>query len=219
VETKPAIYTFSGAAYQGLDISTCSKEAVKYMQTNLRIIDPLYGILCPLDTIQPYRLEMVTKNVLSKKEMGEAKNLASWWKEKVCISLSNDLTQNNGSVLLNLASDEYSAAVDASLLPPNVHCVKIVFLQEGRVISVHAKRARGLMVRYLSENGISNLDGVKGFHLEGYAWVESKSGDDILVFDRRKDWNAKKSKDNKKGSERAKTNKEQSEKKRQRKTL
>jgi len=185
--TKPAIYSFSGAAYQGLDIATLdSIEALQYMHENLRIVDPLYGALRPLDMMQPYRLEMATKNALDKKKMDGAKDLANWWKQAVTASIGQELEGRKEKILLNVASDEYSAAVDATGLPEGTKFIKAVFQQEGRVIAVHAKRARGLMVRYLSENGVKDVDGIRGFDAEGWKYVKSRSTDDSIVFDRPK---------------------------------
>ena len=185
--TKPAIFSFSGAAYQGLDIATVdSVEALQYMQNNLRIVDPLYGALRPLDVMQPYRLEMATKNALDKKKMDGAKDLASWWSQAVTKSISQDLEGRDEKILLNVASDEYSAAVDAASLPEGTTYIKAVFQQEGRVIAIHAKRARGLMVRYLSENDVKDVDGIRDFNAEGWKYVKSKSTDDSIVFDRPK---------------------------------
>lgn len=184
--TKPAIYAFSGAAYQGLDVATCPERALSYMQSNLRIVDPLYGALRPLDLIQPYRLEMASKNVLRGKEMGDARDLAGWWRSSVTRSIAADLGGRSEKILVNLASDEYAAAVDGAALPDGTRYVKVVFQQEGRVIAVHAKRARGRMVRYLSKNVISDVDGIKAFSEDGYGFVEGRSSPDKLVFDRPK---------------------------------
>ena len=147
---------------------------------------PLYGALRPLDMMQPYRLEMATKNALDKKTMDGAKDLANWWKQSVTSSISQELEGREEKILLNVASDEYSAAVDATGLPEGTKFIKAVFQQEGRVIAVHAKRARGLMVRYLSENGVKDVDGILGFDAEGWKYVKSKSTDDSIVFDRPK---------------------------------
>ena len=139
-----------------------------------------------MDMMQPYRLEMATKNALDKKTMDGAKDLANWWKQSVTSSISQELEGREEKILLNVASDEYSAAVDATGLPEGTKFIKAVFQQEGRVISVHAKRARGLMVRYLSENGVKDVDGILGFDAEGWKYVKSKSTDDSIVFDRPK---------------------------------
>jgi len=184
---KPAIFAFSGAAYQGLQVSSCAEESIRYMQTNLRIIDALYGLLRPMDAIQPYRLEMATKKVLDIKDMGAAKDLASWWRSSVSAHIGEEIgRRKKARILLNLASDEYSSALDAKALPEGTRYITVVFQQEGRVIAVHAKRARGLMVRYIAENSIENIEEIKRFNLEGYAYVEERSSDNSLVFDRSK---------------------------------
>ena len=184
---KASIFSFSGAAYQGLDIATCSQDDLLYLQDSLRIIDPLYGVLRPLDLMQPYRLEMATKKVFPE---DKTVKLAEYWREAVTARLAQDLSDNDRTVtqriLLNLASDEYSAAVDANALPSDASYVKVVFRQEGRIIAVHAKRARGLMVRYLAQNNVDDFDGVKDFNLEGYTFQEDESDETTLVFDREK---------------------------------
>lgn len=214
---KPCIFAFSGAAYQGLQISSCSNESILYMQDNLRIIDPLYGALRPLDRIQPYRLEMATKGICMVNNIDDTTSntnvikLVDYWKETVTARLkqeiqapcSNNNTDNDNDehpvvLLLNLASDEYSAVVSAKDLPDNVRYIKVIFREQGRVIAVHAKRARGLMVRYLAEHQATTLDQVKAFNLEGYYYYhdaclgpeesndDDDDDDDTLVFDREK---------------------------------
>lgn len=180
---KPCIYSFSGTAYNGLNVSTLSNDAMTYLQDNLRIIDPLYGLLRPLDVMQPYRLEMATRNVFPKKKTIQ---LATWWQPSVTKRLSEELASRNDKIVLNLASDEYSAAVDVTSLPEGTRFVKVVFREDGRVVAVHAKRARGLMTRYLSETGAQSLEDVKSFHVEGYSFVEGASDDTTIVFDRKK---------------------------------
>ena len=174
-----------------------------------------------MDLIQPYRLEMATKTILkdlmenndhgekghasssttattattaTARNNGRHKTLASWWSQSITNSIASNLNHKEHKVLVNLASDEYSAAIDTDLLPSGSKFVKIVFRQEGRVIAVHAKRARGLMVRYIAENQITNLDQVKQFNEDGYTFVvesspsssSSCSDDSILTFDRPK---------------------------------
>lgn len=153
------------------------------MQQNLRIIDPLYGSLRPLDIMQPYRLEMATKKLFPK---DDKLKMADFWKPSVCESLANDLVPRDTKILLNLASDEYSAAVDSAALPEGTRYIKVVFWEEGRTIAVHAKRARGLMVRYLAENSVESLEGVQEFNAEGYSFVPSKADDTTVVFNRKK---------------------------------
>lgn len=146
-----------------------------------------------MDLIQPYRLEMATKSILkdldNDDDGNKYKSLASWWSSSVTNSISKDLEkkkENDGKFVINLASDEYSAAINPNLLPPNTNYVKVAFQQEGKVIAVHAKRARGLMVRYVAENQIIDLDHLKQFNVDGYIFVEDRSKDDMIVFDRPK---------------------------------
>lgn len=164
---------------------------MQYLQDNLRIVDPLYGVLRPLDLMQPYRLEMATRKALP----GETIKLADFWKESVTARLKKDLEAHGGTtacpILLNLASDEYSAAVDPNALPDSAAYVKVVFWEGGRTIAVHAKRARGLMARYLAENDTNDLEGVRAFAEEGYGFVDSESDETKIVFDRQKGAGAK----------------------------
>lgn len=128
---------------------------------------------------------MATKNV--SEEIG--KDLALYWKEPVTNFIANEFRADETGarrVLLNLASEEYSAAIDEKLLPSDIKVVKVVFQQEGRVISTHAKRARGLMARYLADVGATSVEQVQGFQFDGYAFVKNKSDEFTLVFNRRK---------------------------------
>jgi cytoplasmic iron level regulating protein YaaA (DUF328/UPF0246 family) len=180
-DSKPCIYAFSGAAYQGLQASTISESAMSYLQENLRIIDPLYGELRPLDTIQAYRLEMATRNVFPSKKL----KLADWWQSRVTERLSQDWRHRNEKILLNLASDKYSAAVNVEHLPETSQSIKVVFLEGGRVVLVvHAKRVRGVMVHY--ESSVETLQGIQSFDMEGYKFVEKASDETTLVFDQKK---------------------------------
>jgi cytoplasmic iron level regulating protein YaaA (DUF328/UPF0246 family) len=205
LKLKPAIFSFNGPAFQGLNVATMTQPTLDYLQSSLRIVDPLYGVLKPLDAFQPYRLEMAAKNISDT----TGKDLAKYWKESVTASLSKELLadtdpSSNGSkkhgLVLNLASDEYSSAVDPiSLCLPlpddktrtTVTWVKVVFQQEGKVVSVHAKRARGLMARYVADCRAASLEDVKQFNVEGYSLVTTKSSSDdnstlTLIFDRKK---------------------------------
>lgn len=185
--SKPAMFMFAGPAYLGLNPLTLTSQMSYYLQANMKIIDPLYGCLQPLDKIQPYRLEMATKKISSSDE-NFAGSMSQFWAQSVTSHLCNDLQKRSiqSQVLLNLASDEYSATVLAQDLPPSVRYVKVVFQQDGKVISVHAKKARGLMGRFLAEHEVMDLEAVKEFDLEGYAYVKERSKKDMLVFDRKK---------------------------------
>eukprot|EP00557_Chaetoceros_sp_GSL56_P005410 CAMPEP_0176491334 /NCGR_PEP_ID=MMETSP0200_2-20121128/8374_1 /TAXON_ID=947934 /ORGANISM="Chaetoceros sp., Strain GSL56" /LENGTH=308 /DNA_ID=CAMNT_0017888751 /DNA_START=1344 /DNA_END=2267 /DNA_ORIENTATION=- len=185
---KPAIFSFDGPAFKGIHPSTCSRNTLQYMQTNLRIVDPLFGALKPLDQIQPYRLEMATKAIVKELDT-EVKTLAEWWKDSITCNILNDMKKCKCDVLVNLASDEYASAIDAEqLLKNDWKFIKIAFQQEGKVVAVHAKRARGLMVRYISENEITNIQDIQNFDLEGYRYCRERSDENTFVFDRLKNY-------------------------------
>jgi cytoplasmic iron level regulating protein YaaA (DUF328/UPF0246 family) len=185
---KPAVFSFNGQTFKGISASTCSEDTLMYMQSYLRIIDALFGALSPLSAIQPYRLEMATKKILEDLDTDE-ESLASWWKSSVTSTILKDMKAADCTVCVNLASDEYSSAVDTTVLNDNgCKFVKIVFQTEGRVTAVHAKRARGLMVRYIAENKIMNVENIHSFDVEGYSYCEGKSDDTTIVFDRSKNW-------------------------------
>ncbi len=175
---KPCIFAFQGAAYQGLSIDTIpdTLSTLNYLQGTLRIIDPLYGWLRPMDEIQPYRLEMATRNILPHQK------LADYWKPSIQESIHNE--KGDSIWILNLASEEYSAAVD---YPEKM--IKVVFRHEGRIISIHAKRARGLMVRYCAIHQISDTSQLIHFAEEGYRYQPNKSDETTFIFDRSKNWN------------------------------
>jgi len=192
---KPSIFLFNGAAYSGLDIDTMATAAnLDYLQGHLRIVDPLYGWLRPMDTIEAYRLEMASKGVFANKgkNVDPKIKLEDFWKPSIRACIEREEEQHadgngngngaananananaNGTpiVIVNLASDEYSAAVD---VPPK-RIVKVVFKHGGRTIAVHAKRARGLMVRYMATRSVESLDQLLDFDLEGYSFRPKES--------------------------------------------
>jgi uncharacterized protein len=188
--TKPCIFTYSGAAFQGIQINDCDVDTIKYMQENLRILDALYGLLRPLDRIQPYRLEMDTKSILPHGSTVPVAKLSAYWSEPIAASLTYELTRSNAldgqPILLNLASEEYSAAVRVALLPSHCRYIKVVFWEDQRVVAVHAKRARGLMVRFLSKHKATTLEDILKFDVEGYEYMASMSDRNTLVFNRSK---------------------------------
>lgn len=208
---KPAVFAFDGPAYKGIEASSCDETTIHYMQSNLRIIDPFYGALRPLDLIQPYRLEMATKAIIKDLEILEGKqikNLSSFWSTSVTQHIIDEFSSKRKEdcerVLVNLASDEYAAAIDLEMIKDsNCQFIKIAFQQEGRVIAVHAKKARGLMVRYISENQLEDKEDIQNFNLEGYAFIKERSDDNTYVFDRAKNY---KDEDKEKTSKRKTTN-------------
>lgn len=164
---RPAVYAFAGDVYLGLDAYTILENKLDLLQDSLRILSGMYGLLRPLDLIQPYRLEMGTELKLNRK-----KNLYGFWGNTITESLNKEL--EDGELFLNLASVEYFRAVNPKKL--KVPVVSPIFkdLKNGelKIISFFAKKARGSMARYVIDKNIKTLDGVKGFDLDGYAFSE-----------------------------------------------
>ncbi|MFK7049021.1 hypothetical protein FLACOL_02685 [Flavobacterium columnare] len=176
---RPAVYAFNGDVYQGLDVYTMSDQKIDLLQNKLRILSGQYGLLKPLDLIQPYRLEMGTKLAI-----GNKKNLYEYWKETLTESLNQEL--KNDAFFINLASNEYSSAIHLKKLNVPVITPEFKDYKNGqlKIISFFAKKARGLMVRYIIDHNIETIDGIKGFNYEGYCFDESLSTNNKLVFTR-----------------------------------
>lgn len=179
--SKPAADIFTGMAYQGLDFPTLSTADREYAQKTLRILSGLYGILKPLDLIQPYRLEMGTAFKVTPK----MKNLYLYWDHKIHNALSEEM--DDAEVLVNLASSEYFKAAKLNKLKAQV--VTPIFKDitksgDYKVIMTFAKKARGLMTRFIIENRIDSVDGLKAFDTEGYCFYPQTSSDEELVFQR-----------------------------------
>ena len=176
---KQAIYSFTGEVFRGIDIHTLEAEKIPVLQDRLRILSGLYGILKPLDLIQPYRLEMGTRI-----SVGKADNLYKFWDSNLADALNNEM--KDGSLLINLASSEYFKAVPKKVLKASMITPIFKELKNGdyKIVMTYAKRARGLMVRYIIENEINTLEELKGFNTDGYAFTESLSTETELVFTR-----------------------------------
>lgn len=176
---RPAVYAFSGDVYVGLDAYTIPTGKVNKLQDTLRILSGLYGLLKPLDLIQPYRLEMGTHLPI-----GEKKNLYAYWKKTVTEALNEELA--DGELFVNLASQEYFGAVDEKKLKVPVITPEFKDYKDGklRMVSFFAKKARGMMVRYIIDNNVKTLKGLKGFNYDGYAFDANLSNDKTLVFTR-----------------------------------
>ncbi|NRB83525.1 MAG: peroxide stress protein YaaA [Winogradskyella sp.] len=174
---RQALYAFSGDVYKGLDAYTIDAKKLDKVQDTVRIISGLYGILKPLDLIQPYRLEMGTKM-----PVGKNKNLYEFWTKKVTQTLNDEL--ENDEVFLNLASNEYFKAIDKKTLKVPVITVTFKDFKNGeyKMIGFFAKVARGLMTRYIIDTGAKTLDDVKGFNSEGYGYSDDLSSETELVF-------------------------------------
>ena len=177
--SRPAVYAFNGDVYQGLDAYTIPEEKLDILQSKLRILSGQYGILKPLDLMQPYRLEMGTN--LS---IGEAKNLYAYWKKTLTDAINKELKKDE--LFINLASTEYFSAIDTKSLKVPVITPEFKDYKDGKLkmISFFAKKARGMMVRYIIDYDVETLEELKGFNYEGYAFDANLSKGNKLVFTR-----------------------------------
>ncbi len=175
---KQAVYLFNGDVYEGLAAESLPPAGVDYLQAHLRILSGLYGLLRPLDLIQPYRLEMGTALANPR-----GKNLYEFWGDTIAEALNRALAEQQTDTLINLASQEYFKSVSGKL---KARLITPVFKDEKngqyKVISFYAKRARGLMVRYAAEQQISEPEELKAFDLEGYAYNAAASNEKEWVF-------------------------------------
>ncbi|HIG89765.1 MAG TPA: peroxide stress protein YaaA [Flavobacteriaceae bacterium] len=177
--SRQAIYAFNGDVYKGIDAYSIKEEKVALLQDTVRIISGLYGLLKPLDLIQPYRLEMGTKM-----PVGASKNLYEFWRRKLTESISQEL--KDGEIFLNLASNEYIKAIDTKVLKTPMITANFKQLKDGnyKTIAIFSKRARGLMIRYIIDNNIDSINGIKSFNSDGYLYTESLSSSNVLIFTR-----------------------------------
>lgn len=176
---RQAIFTFDGEVYIGLDAYTIPIEKLESLQDKLRILSGLYGILKPLDLMQAYRLEMGTK--LS---IGEAENLYKFWKTTLTKALNKELKK--GELFINLASNEYFSVIDAKALKVPVITPEFKDYKDGKLkmIGFFAKKARGMMVRYIIDTNAETVEDLKGFNYEGYQFDDNLSKGNTLVFTR-----------------------------------
>lgn len=179
---RQAAFTFNGDVYEGLDAMSLSPEGITLAQQNLRVLSGLYGVLRPLDLMQAYRLEM---GIRLANPAG--KDLYAFWGDTITDCLNEDLEQCEGErVLVNLASEEYFKSVRLAKLKAPV--VTPVFEERKadafKIVSFHAKRARGLMTRYALDHRIDRAEGLKAFDVEGYVFEPRVSGPDRWVFRR-----------------------------------
>lgn len=176
---KQAVYLFNGDVYEGLDATTLSPEALNYIKLHLGILSGLYGLLKPLDLIQPYRLEMGTKLA---NEHG--KDLYEFWGNTITYTVEKNMQAAQDKVLINLASQEYFKAIQPSKLSAPVITPVFKDQKNGtyKIISFYAKRARGLFVRYAAQNELSEPEQLKKFDCEGYYFDKASSTDKEWVF-------------------------------------
>jgi cytoplasmic iron level regulating protein YaaA (DUF328/UPF0246 family) len=179
---RQAIFAFKGDVYIGLDAYSMTAQNVNFAQDHLRILSGLYGVLRPLDLMQPYRLEMGTRI-----DTEAGKNLYQFWDGRITKTLNQELRQSDSNTLINLASNEYFKAIKAKLLKAEV--ITPVFKDYHRgsyqVIGFFAKKARGLMARYLIDNEIDSPAELMNFGAEGYAYNAAMSNTHEWVFTRR----------------------------------
>ena len=179
VNARQAIYAFDGDVYLGLDAYSLSLEKLEVLQDKLRILSGLYGLLKPLDLMQAYRLEMGTTLPI-----GKNKNLYEFWKKTITKTLNSELKK--GELFINLASNEYFSAVDAKALKVPVITPEFKDYKDGnlKMISFFAKKARGMMVRYIIDTNAETIEDLKGFKYEGYGFDANLSKGNTLVFTR-----------------------------------
>lgn len=180
-EARPAVMTFDGDVYRALDAVTLTETGWTYLNRHLCILSALYGVLKPFDLIQPYR---VSFDVTAVRPAG--KSLYDYWKKPIADSLELALNTSESRVLVNLASVEFAKAVDWKSLDASVVTPVFQEMRQGkpRVMGWYAKRARGMMMRYAAEHGITDAEDLKSFDLGGYAFHAASSKDDVWVFRR-----------------------------------
>lgn len=178
---RQAILAFKGDVYTGMQAELFSEDDFQFAQQHLRMLSGLYGVLRPLDLMQPYRLEMGIKLKNNK-----GSDLYQFWGNTITEALNKALEQQGDNILINLASDEYFKSVNPKKL--NAEIVKPVFLDEKngkyKVISFYAKKARGLMSRFIIQEKLTNKAQLKEFDLEGYQFNSAESEGNTLVFKR-----------------------------------
>ena len=178
-EKKAAAFAFAGDTYKGLNIETMSSDDIVWAQKHLRILSGLYGLLRPLDAIEPYRLEMASK---LRGEHGSS--LYEYWNEKITKSLNQYGEEIKTKVLVNCASNEYFNAIKPDIL--SLRLITPVFLERKdgieKIVSFYTKNARGAMARYIIQNRLRNINELKNFNLNGYVYVPEKSDETKFTF-------------------------------------
>lgn len=178
--SRPAVFAFNGDVYSGIDVKTLSEDKVYDLQKSLRILSGYYGVLKPLDLIQPYRLEMGTKLAVNGSE-----NLYKFWSENITNSILDEMSTED--LLINLASNEYFEAFNKKKFDGRIISPVFKDFKNGKlkIISFYAKKARGMMVRYIVDNSVSSYNELLGFNLGNYSYNEAETSDENFpVFTR-----------------------------------
>ncbi|MCU7937360.1 MAG: peroxide stress protein YaaA [Candidatus Thiodiazotropha sp. (ex Dulcina madagascariensis)] len=178
---KQAVLAMKGDVYTGLDAESLSEEAFTFAQQHLRILSGLHGLLRPLDLMQPYRLEMGTQLANEK-----GKDLYAFWGDSITQAINKDLKAQGDDILINLASNEYFKSIKSRLVEGRIITPQFKEKKSGsyRMIGVFAKKARGLMSRYIIDNRLRDPQDIKGFNTDGYRFNKRLSKDDQWVFSR-----------------------------------
>ena len=180
-ETKPAVLAFAGDTYQGLEAGSLDEDEMAWAQNHLRILSGLYGLLRPLDAIEPYRLEMG-----SRLQTPKGKTLYDYWGTQIAVALNEQAAATQSDLLVNCASQEYFGAVDCTALSPKVITPVFKERKDGtaKIVSFFAKKARGAMARFIIQNRVTQADDLQNFSTGGYAYQPDQSGDGVIVFER-----------------------------------
>lgn len=178
---KPCVLAFQGDVYQGLKAETFDESTMEFAQKHFRILSGLYGLLRPLDLIQPYRLEMGTKLAFD-----DYNTLYAYWGDKILNTLQKDLKAQGDDIIINLASVEYFKSVDRKQMGAQVIDVEFKDFKSDKykIVSFYAKKARGSMSRFLIQNRITSVDDLKAFDYDGYYIDEKASSEKKLAFKR-----------------------------------
>ena len=176
---RQALLVFKGDVYKGIQVEDYSEDDLTFAQQHLRILSGLYGLLRPLDLMQPYRLEMGTKLATDK-----GKNLYEFWGDRISNLLNEDLKKEDEPCLVNLASNEYFKSINQKKLKAKILNIAFKENKNGtyKIVAIYAKRARGLMVDYAVRNRITDPEALKAFDTEDYAYSEELSDDGTWTF-------------------------------------
>lgn len=177
---RPAMFAFAGDVYTGFEVATLDEAGVAFAQDHVRLLSGLYGVLRPLDAIRPYRLEMGTRWAPRRK------TLVDWWGDRVAAAVRDDLAAEGSGVVLNLASQEYFHVVADRL--DGIRVIDVDFREPGpdgpRFVSFHAKKARGMMARWMCEHHVTDIEAMQGFDSDGYRYDRAESTPERWRFTR-----------------------------------